>query len=94
MSNDPINPDPLKPDCGAFVPTDELFDQIIEMKTYFWLERSLLHRHSFPCESNPYVWRCQLAAPADFEAVGSTPNEALKRAIAKHKKITQGESKQ
>ena len=92
--SDNTNPETLRPDCGVFIPTDDMFDQIIEMNTYFRLERSLLHRHLFPCESNPFVWRCQLAAPEDFEAVGSTPNEALKRAIAKYRKITQGETEQ
>lgn len=92
MSNN-SNLDLLKPHVGAFVPTDKLLDEAVELNGFFRLTRSLLHLHRWKSEDNPMVWRCQLAAPEDFEVVGNTPNEAIKRAIAKYKEIMQGESK-
>lgn len=91
--NEASNLDSLKPDAGAFIPTDTLIDEAIELNGYFCLTRSLLRCYRWESEDNPMVWRCSLAAPEDFEVVGNTANEAIKRAIAKYKQLMQGESK-
>ena len=93
IMSDEIKLDLLKPDVGAYVDTDTLIDEAIELNGCFRLVRELLYYHRWKSEDNPMVWRCSLAAPENFEVVGNTANEAIKRAIAKYKQIMQGESK-